>query len=347
MFVVVIAMASCGCASRPRPPVTTGAPQSTLRSIALPGAPPDGAVAMDYIAYDGERHRLWVPAGNTGNVDVVDEGSGKVLPIGGFPTSEMERRGTKRIVGPSSATIGEGTVYVGNRGDSRVCAVDAVTLHVGACVRLDSMPDGLLYVPSLKELWVTTPRDQSIVVLDASSAGALAIRQRVAFDGEPEGFALDDARGIFYTNLEDKNRTLAIDVKTRAVVQTWLPGCGEDGPKGLAIDRQWRFLMVACSDGVVVLDAGHGGVQLAKLGTGDGVDNIDYLPSRHELYVAAARAARLTTARLDARGTLTVLGDVPTAPGVRNAVATEAGLIYLTDARRGSILVVGSSSREP
>ena len=39
--------------------------------------------------------------------------------------------------------------------------------------------------------------------------------------GEPEGFAVDDARGLFYTNLEDKDRTLAIDLKTRQITKTW------------------------------------------------------------------------------------------------------------------------------
>ena len=41
-----------------------------------------------------------------------------------------------------------------------------------------------------------------------------------------------DGRGVFYTNLEDKDRTLAIDLRSRAVTKTWLPKCGEAGETG-------------------------------------------------------------------------------------------------------------------
>src|SRR5260221_6380908 len=141
-----------------------------VRSIALPGAPPEG-VFMDYIAYDRAHGRVWVPAGNTASVDVIDVASDHVLHLAGFATAEMERHGHKRVVGPSSATVGDGVVFVGNRGDFNVCAIDAATLERGACVKLASMPDGLAWVASAKEVWATTPRDKSIVVLDAARPG--------------------------------------------------------------------------------------------------------------------------------------------------------------------------------
>src|SRR2546423_1991165 len=192
----------------------------SVRGIALPEAPA-GGVFMDYLAYDRAHHRVWVPAGNTGKVDVVEVPGGAVAHVDGFATKEMERHGKKRIVGPSSATVGDGVVYVGNRGDSTVCAVDAASLKRGACVTLDSMPDGIAWVAATKEVWVTTPRDKSINIVDASTPGTLTVKQKISFEGEPEGYAVDDARGIFYTNLEDKDRTLSIDLKTKQVTKTW------------------------------------------------------------------------------------------------------------------------------
>jgi DNA-binding beta-propeller fold protein YncE len=332
-IVLLVSVIGCGHTSQ------TAAPPTALRSIALPGAPADG-VFMDYLAYDRAHHRVWVPAGNTGSVDVIDVRSGAVTRIEGFPTQEMERRGKKRIVGPSSATVAGSHVYVGNRGDSSVCAVDASSLVKAGCVTLDSMPDGLAYVAATHEVWVTTPRDKSIRILDVSSAEAPKLAGSMSFEGEPEGYAVDDMRGIFYTNLEDKDRTLAIDVKSRQITKTWLPSCGEDGPKGLALDTELDYLFVACTDHVMVLDAGHEGKQLSKVDTGEGVDNIDYVPKRHELYAAAARAARLTVARVDAKGTLQAVAVVPTATGARNAVATDDGAAYLTDSPEGKLLVI-------
>src|SRR6185369_6372253 len=193
--VAIAALAGCATSKPPSPAASTAPAASAVHAIALPGAPADG-VFMDYLAYDRAHHRVWVPAGNTGRVDVVTVPGGEVAEVAGFPTKEMERRGKKRIVGPSSATVGDGVVYVGNRGDSTVCAVDATSLQRGACVTLPSMPDGLAWVASQKEVWVTTPRDKSITILDASTAGALTVKQKMSFDGEPEGYAVDDARGL-------------------------------------------------------------------------------------------------------------------------------------------------------
>jgi DNA-binding beta-propeller fold protein YncE len=327
---------AAGCAATKS---STGAAPSSTQSIALPGAPPEG-VYMDYIAYDRTNHRVWVPAGNTARVDVIDVTNGQVAQVEGFPTQEMERRGKKRTVGPSSATVGDGVVYVGNRGDFTVCAVDAASLQKGACAKLETMPDGLAWVGSAKEVWVTTPRDKSIVVLDASQPGALSVKTKITFEGEPEGYAVDDARGIFFTNLEDKDRTLAIDVKSHTVTSTWMPNCGEDGPKGLALDHALDFLFVACADKVKVLDAGHAGKELSMVATGDGVDNIDYLEAKHELYAGAARAAKLTIAVIDAQGKLAPKAVVSTLEGARNAVVTDDGAAYLTDSKGGKILVV-------
>lgn len=341
---LVLALVGCAHSNAPSKPAASAAAPS-VRAIALPDAPP-GGVILDYIAYDRANHRVWVPAGNTGAVDVVDVTNDQVSKIDGFPTQEMERRGKKRTVGPSSATVGDGVVYVGNRGDFTVCVMAADTLKKGACVKLDAMPDALAYIPSAKEVWATTPRDKSIQIIDAANPGALTIKQKMSFDGEPEGFAVDDARGLFYTNLEDKDRTLAIDVKARAVQRTWMPNCGEDGPKGLSLDHAANFLFVACKDRVKVLDAGHDGKELSMLETGDGVDDITYVEATHTLYAGAARAAKLTIAAVDGAGKLAPIVVVPTANGARNAVVTDDGAAYLTDAPEGKILVVAPVSRK-
>ena len=59
---------------------------------------------------------------------------------------------------------------------------------------------------------------------------------------------------------------------------------------------------------------------------------------------AAGRAAKLAILRLDPKGGLTPHGTVATAAGARNAVATNEGVAYLTDAREGKILVVAPAA---
>ena len=70
------------------PPTAT--PALVVHALVLPGAPASG-VYMDYIAYDRTHRRVWVPAGNTSRVDVVDVTNDKITEVDGFPTAEVER----------------------------------------------------------------------------------------------------------------------------------------------------------------------------------------------------------------------------------------------------------------
>jgi DNA-binding beta-propeller fold protein YncE len=316
-------------------------------SIALPGGPP---VGMDYLAYDAVNRRLWVPAGNTGSVDVVDVATGKVTRIGGFPTAPSPRPGRPNR-GPSSAAVAGGQVWVGNRADDKLCPVDAQTLARGTCLRLPSAPDGLAFVATTGELWVTTPRDQTITVVDVSGKKP-APPATIKIDGDPEGVAVDAARGVFYTNVEDKDRTLAIDVRTRKIVASWPAGCGAAGPRGLALDGERQLLFVACTDGAVAFDMaprgkttdkGDGkndGREVGRLKTGGGVDNIDYSPKRGLLFISSGADAKLTIARVSAAGALAAVGSSPTAPGARCVVVDGNGTAYVADSAGGRLIVV-------
>jgi hypothetical protein len=99
----------------------------TVRTLALPDHG-QGNITMDYIAYDPKTGYVWVPAINIGSVYVVDTRNDSVREISGFATNEVEFRGRKRAQGPSGVSIGDGLVYVGDRADSSVCAVDERTL---------------------------------------------------------------------------------------------------------------------------------------------------------------------------------------------------------------------------
>jgi DNA-binding beta-propeller fold protein YncE len=314
-----------------------GPTQLTAKPLLLPGA--TAPVSLDYIVYDRARARVWVPVGDTGSVDALDVASRSFTRVDGFKTGEREIHGRRRVMGPSAVAVGDGFVYVGNRATSEVCPVDASTLKLGTCLKLPSPTDGVAYVASTKEVWVTTPRDQSLTVLDASKPDTLKMRTTIKFDGAPEGYAVDESRGLFFTNLEDKNRTVAIDVKTHKVRGApWKPECGPDGPRGIAADAARGFVYVACTDHVQILDGARDGALLGKLDTGAGVDNIDWLETHRLLYVGAAKAAKLTIARIDDKGQPTVVATGASAEGARNPVADASGNAYVTDAANAQIL---------
>jgi len=336
---VLASIAALKKSAQPSSGAGKGSGAGGVTALALPGAEP-GGVSLDYLAVDRARQRVWVPAGGTGSADVIDTRTQEIRRVASFPVAEVERNGKKRTVGPSSATVGDGVVYVGNRADSSVCAVDAATLERGGCATVASVPDGVAYVGRVREVWVTTPRDRSIVILDVSAPMSPKVAGRITLDGDPEGYAVDDAHGLFYTNLEDKDRTLRISIADRKVTATWMPDCGEDGPRGLALTGDGTYLMVACPDHVEALAASVDGRIVSKLETGAGVDNLDYLPAKRALYAAAATAATLTVATLDDEGGLHRLASSPTARGARNAVVTDEGVAYVASGLDGTIIVV-------
>lgn len=307
-------------------PKTADAAKPTAAYSVVPLAPGHGKAGFDFIGYEPGHDRIWIPYSREGGfVDVYDIKKKSLTHIAGFNR-------------PSAVTFSDTVAFIGDRANG-ICTVAADTLAPSGCLALPAAPDCVQYVPSTKELWVTTPKASSIVVVDAANPAALAVKATIPVDGEPEGYALDEAHGFFLTNLEDKNRTLRIDLKTRAVVSTWQPGCSDDGPRGLR--SAGANVLVACTDGVRVLD-GTGAVK-GSLDTGAGVDDIFFANER--LYVGAGKAARLTIARVEPDGHPSVLATIPTVPRARNAVADRDGNAYVVDPAGPSLLVVPAANR--
>jgi DNA-binding beta-propeller fold protein YncE len=320
-----------------------------LKPIPLPAS--SGVVRLDYFAYDRAAGKLWVPASNTGSVDVIDDNSDAVSQVPGFKTGEVELRGRKITLGPTSVSVGDGVVYIGNRGDSSLCIIDAHSLERGECLQVAppsagpaAAPDGVVYVAATRELWITTgapplgisSADKSLQIFDASDPRHLKRKTKIPLDGSAEGYAVDNERGLFYTNLEETGQTIAIDVRSHKVIATWNPGSPE--LQGLALDNKRNFLFVACGDHVVSIQAGHDGKVLDSITTGTGLDNIDYSTDAKLLYAAASQAASLTVAEVDDQGKFHLKATVPTVTGARGVVAGKGETAYLIDPAQGRIL---------
>lgn len=318
--------------------------------LPLPGA--HGLVMLDYFAYDRNSRLLWVPAANTGSVDVIDTATDQIKRIEGFTVAQVEFRGKTRAMGPSSVALGDGVAYIGSRADSKICVIEAHTLKLGNCIAfapgsagLASAPDGLIYIAATKELWATSgappvgvpAAEKAIKIFSASPPTNLVPSGKIPLPGSAEGYAVDNAHRRFYTNLEEVGQTIAINVKNREVVGKWR-SC--DDPSGVAVDGKRGFVFVACIDHVIVLDTSDEGKTVGSVPAGAGVDNIDYAEETGLLYVAAQDAAQLTIARIEDSGKPVVLAVVPTAKGARSVVAGENGRAYLIDPLGGQILKV-------
>jgi DNA-binding beta-propeller fold protein YncE len=176
----------------------------------------NGVIVLDHLAYDRSRDRLWVPASNTGDVDVIDCGSDTVSHVSGFSTGEVELEGRKARLGPTAVSVGEGVVYIGNRGNSSLCVIDSQTLARGECVPVsrgssasDTGPHQVAYVAATREVWgVTTGPGKSIQIFDVSEARHPKFKTKIDLDGATEGAAIDTKRGCFARTSQRKAQRL-------------------------------------------------------------------------------------------------------------------------------------------
>jgi DNA-binding beta-propeller fold protein YncE len=323
-------------------PAQAAAAPLSFAAYALPEA--KAPISLDYIAYDRARARVWVPVGDTGSVEVFDIATRRFTSVRGFATALREKHGKRRTHGPSAVTLGDGYAYVGDRASSEVCAVKLDTLERADCAVLASPTDGVAYVADTREVWVTTPSAHSITILEASNPAKLAAKSSIAIDGEPEGYAVDAAHGLFYTNLEDKNRSLSFDLHTHALKSNWPSGCDDDGPRGVALDAARGLVFVACTNGLRVLDAAHDGKLLGRLDEEAGVDNIDYDSAKQLLYLAGGKSEHLLVVRIGEHGVPTIVASGTTPKGARNAVADDQGNVYVAVSTTAQLLVFAAAA---
>jgi len=317
----------------------------------IPLAAGKSPIILDHLAYDRSTNRLWVPASNTGAVDVIDCGSDSVSRVSGFPTRDIELEGRKTRMGPTAVCIGEGVVYIGNRGESSLCVIDSKTLARSECVPIlrsssdsDTGPHGMVYVAATREVWVTTGLGKSIQIFDVSDAHHPKLKSKIDLNGPSEGCAIDNQRGRFYTNIDEEGTTVAIDLRTHEIVSKWPIGSTE--LQGLAIDTQRGFLFVACTDHVVNLDITHDGKLLDSIVTGGSLDDIDYSAEQQSLYAAASDTATLSILEVSNDGRFRLKALVPTAKGARGVAAGSDTRAYLIDPAKGRILKLTYEPRD-
>ena len=282
-----------------------------------------GGIGFDDLRYDPTSNLLLVPAGRTGNVDLIDAETKRVTPISGFSKIAKYDAGHGQSV--TSVDVGEGYLFATDRTALELAVVDLKARKIVVQVPLASAPDYVRYVSATHEVWVTQPGKKRIEVFALSKATPPVPTHAAFIDtpGGPESLVIDAKRGRAYTH-KWKTSTMAIDLKTRAVVATWPAGCGD--LRGIALDEPRGLLLIGCEDGTATaLDVAHDGKLLSTVKSGKGVDIIAYDAKRAHLYLPGDESATMAIIGVSAKGALTVLGVVPTAKEAHCVTTDEQG----------------------
>jgi hypothetical protein len=311
------------------------ADSSVPSPLALPGG--EGGIGFDDLRFSPELHRVLVPAGRTGRLDLVNPASRSVEIIEGFSRSAARARGHGE--GTTSADAGAGFLFAIDRTARTLVAVDPRARRVVARAKLDGAPDYVRWVGPAREVWVTEPARAVIETFrfEGGTSPTLTRRGTIRVPAGPESLVVDAAKGRAYTNTF-QDATLAIDVPTHTVTASWSNGCR--GARGIELDAAHGWVFVGCDEGkAVVLDAAHAGEIVGTASTGGGVDSIAYSPQLSHLYVPAADAALLSVIGIGRDGRLEPLGTLRTAPDAHCAAADDRSNVYVCDPGNGRILV--------
>ncbi|HTA59462.1 MAG TPA: hypothetical protein VK805_14970 [Candidatus Baltobacteraceae bacterium] len=188
-----------------------------------------GAGGWDYVIVDEAARRVYIT--HATQVDVLDADS--LAVVGTIPN-------TPGAHGVAIATeFGRGYITAGK--SDAVVPFDLKTLKALPEIKVGKKPDAIVYEPLTKRVYVMNGDSDSISVLNAAD-GSLA--GTIELGGGPE-YGVSDGKGNFYVNLEEKNETLHIDVKTLKVKDRWpLAPCAT--PTALAMDVDTHRLFVGC-----------------------------------------------------------------------------------------------------
>jgi DNA-binding beta-propeller fold protein YncE len=285
---------------------------------------PDGekGIGFDDLRFSPSLHRVLVPAGRTGDLDLIDPETSAVTRISGFGRADSYSGGHGD--GPTAVDEGEGFLFVSDRTTQQVVVVDPKSNTILGRASLAAAPDYVRYVALTREVWVTEPAAAEIEIFAVSEVRppTLTSSGRVAVANGPEQLVIDDRRGRAFTHRWQRS-TVAIDVKARRVVGEWLNGCSSS--RGIAIDIRRGFLFSSCAEGTVsVLDAEHGGQILSSIAAGSGFDVTGYAPGLGHLYVSGGSCKCLAVLGVSARGRLSLLGRFE-APASTHCVVADDG----------------------
>ena len=257
-----------------------------------------GEGGWDYLSADPVSHHVFISRGT--HIMVVDA-EGKV--VGDVPNVD----GTHGAAIVSELNRG----FSSNGRSNSVTIFDLKTLAKIKEVKLEADgPDGFLYDPATKRVFVFNARSKDASAVDASTGEAVG---NVPLGGKPEA-AQADGSGHIWVNIEDKAQLTELDSKALKVVNTWpLMGCEE--PTGMAIDTSHKRLFIGCHSKVMLV-SDYDGKIVGSVPIGEGVDAANFDPATG-LAFASCGDGTITVAHEDSPMKFTVVQTISTQRGAR------------------------------
>jgi DNA-binding beta-propeller fold protein YncE len=287
-----------------------------------------GSGGIDYVYVDSDGRRVYVPRG--GQTYVFDSDSHKL--VGSIAN----------IAGHGVAVDPE--THHGFSSSKPLGMFDTQTMQKIKSIDVEGRPDGILFEPLTKQIYVFSHQSPSITMIDPKDG---SVSGTIQVGGAMEQ-AQSDGKGRLFVDVEDEKKVAVIDVKEHRLITKYDLGDKAGEPGGLGLDIQNNLLFAMCSNPnvCVVLNAQTGKV-LATLPIGNGTDGGGFNPKTMEAF-SSQRDGTLTIIKENSPTSFEVEETVKTKPGCKTcSLDTKNDRIVLICTERSSQAGSASPSGEP
>jgi len=243
-------------------------------------------ISFDDFTYDSHMGRVIIPAGETGEVALIDPKNMNVQLISGF---SQQVDPADPIVGTTAVALAGGFLFGLDQETKTIKTIDLSTNTVVGSIPLQAAADYIRYVSATGELWVTEKDLNQIEIFSVSTDHPPTLQSsgNISVPNGPEALIIDDGRGLAFTNRSKQSLTDVIQVMTHTVIGQWGNGCSS--AKGMAVDKNEGYLFVACGEGkLVVMDINNDGYQITSQNYGGELDFVAYNPKLHHVYLPSS-----------------------------------------------------------
>lgn len=283
-------------------------PYRVLKTVKVGG---DGG--FDYISADVGGRRLYIPR------------SGPMGALTVFSLDTLDPIGVIAGVHSGGAAV-DPVSHHGFSTTKPITMWDSSSLQVLKTIDVDGRPDGILFDPYNRHIWVLSHVPPHATVIDAKEGKVVGT---LDLGGAPEQ-AVSDGKGTIYVNISDKANVAVIDVKSLSVKAHYDVSSKGSGGSGLALDAKNRILFAYYrqpSPVVVVLSARDGHI-ITTLPTGQGVDTVVFNPATAEA-ISAENGGSMTFIKERSRTSFVVEQTLSTMKGAKTlTLDTRANRIF-------------------
>ena len=268
MIVVLAAAAAVAAAAVSRQDSGRPLPLKLVANVPLPGP----SNRFDYTSLDPTTSRLYIAHMNAGELLVFDI---------------HKRRVVKAIPAPGVhgviAVPQIHRVYASATDARQLLTIDSRTGRVLNRAPAGEYPDGLVYDPAVRHVFVSDESGGIEAVFDAAGRRIATVQ----LGGDAGNVQYDPGSGRVLADVQSRNQVAVIDPRSNRVVRrVGLPGC--DHPHGLNVDAPRRLAFVACDGNARLLTLDLETMKVVgSMQVGESPDVLAFDTSLRRLYVAA------------------------------------------------------------